>query len=115
MHEVKFVHRLNILRDISLRWGVVCPLLDKRNTYFFHRSSFPGDYFLVCASDENNVVVFIRPSLDILDTPQAEISDEEVVDTMGDDMLEAMELKNCKIYDYYDSSCGEEYEIYYYT
>ena len=35
-------HRLNLLRDISLRWGVVCPLLDKKNTWFSHIS-----YYLV--------------------------------------------------------------------
>ena len=34
------------------------------------------------------------------------MTDEYVVDTMGDDIMESMELKNGKIYDDYDSSCG---------
>ena len=40
-HGDKFVHRMTLLRDISLRWGAVCPLLYNMNTWFFHRSSFP--------------------------------------------------------------------------
>ena len=40
---------------------------------------------------------------------------EEVVDTMGYDMLEAMELKNGKICDDYYSSFGKEHEIDNYT
>ena len=36
---------------------------------------------------------------------------EEVVDTMGDDILEAMGWKNGKMYDESDSSCGEEHEM----
>ena len=31
---------------------------------------------------------------------------------MGDDILEALELKNGNMYDYYDSRYGEENEIY---
>ena len=31
---------------------------------------------------------------------------------MGDDIMEAMEWKNGKMYDVSDSSCGEEHEIY---
>ena len=30
---------------------------------------------------------------------------------MGDDILEATELKNGKMYDESDSSCGEEHEM----
>ena len=37
--------------------------------------------------------------------------DEDVVYIMWDDMLEAMELKNGKICDESDSSCGGEHEI----
>ena len=37
---------------------------------------------------------------------------EEVVDTMGDDILDEMEWKNGNICDDYYSSCGEEHEIY---
>ena len=36
---------------------------------------------------------------------------EQVFDTMGDDMLDEMELKNGKICDDSDSSCVEEHEI----
>ena len=37
----KLVHGLIIFRDISLRWGTVCPLLDNMDTWFFHRSYIP--------------------------------------------------------------------------
>ena len=40
---------------------------------------------------------------------------EEVVDTMGDYMLDEMEWKNGKICDDSDSSCGEEHEMDYDT
>ena len=40
-----FFHSLSLLRDISLSWGAVCPLLDKMNTWIFHRI-----YFLVIIS-----------------------------------------------------------------
>ena len=36
---------------------------------------------------------------------------EEVVDTIWDDILDEMELKNCKICDDSDSSCVEDIEI----
>ena len=35
--------------------------------------------------------------------------DTDVVDTMGDDMLEAMELKNSKICGDYNYICGGEH------
>ena len=54
---------------------------------------FYGDYLFVYASDENNVVVLIQPTPESADTPEADIPDEEVVHTMGDDMLETMKLK----------------------
>ena len=38
------------------------------------------------------------------------MSDEDVVDTMRDDILEAMK-KISSIYDDYDSSCEEEHEM----
>ena len=34
---------------------------------------------------------FIQLTPEIADTPEAEMPDEEVVDTMGDDILESME------------------------
>ena len=36
---------------------------------------------------------------------------EDMVDTMGDDMLEAMELKNGKMCDESYSKCGVEHEM----
>ena len=42
---------------------------------------------------------------------EAEMPYEEVVDSMGDDMLDEMEWKNGNIYDDSDSSCWEEQEI----
>ena len=44
---------------------------------------------------------------DSADTLSTYIPDEEVVGTMGDYMMEAMELKNGKICDQSDSRCGE--------
>ena len=35
-----FFNSLTLLRDISLRWGAVCLLLDDPNTWYFHRSYF---------------------------------------------------------------------------
>ena len=40
------------------------------------------------------------------------MSYKEVVDTMGDDMLDEMEWKNSRISDDSDYSSGEEHEIY---
>ena len=37
----KLVHCLIIFRDISPRWGTVCPLPDKMNTWSFRRNSLP--------------------------------------------------------------------------
>ena len=44
-HGDNFVYILALLRDISPRWGVVFPLLDNMNTWFFCRG-----YFLVINS-----------------------------------------------------------------
>ena len=52
---------------------------------------FSGDYFFVCASGDNNVFVLMNPIPYIADVPEAEMPYEEVVDTMGDDILEAIE------------------------
>ena len=54
---------------------------------------FSGDYLLVYASDENNVVVFINPNPESADTLEAEMTNEEVDYTMGCDMMEEMEYK----------------------
>ena len=57
----------------------------------------------------------IHPNPDIADIPEAYIPDEDVVDAMGDDMLEAMELKNVKICDYSYFFCGRRHEMDDYT
>ena len=73
---------------------------------FLHNFS-SGDYFFVCADGNNNVVGLIQITPDSVDTPEAYMIDFDVVDTMGYDILEAMELENGNIcYDSY-SSCGE--------
>ena len=63
----------------------------------FPQKLFVGDYLFFYASDYNTAVVLIQPTPDISDTPEAEMLDEEVVDTMVDGMMEAMECKNGKI------------------
>ena len=57
----------------------------------FPQKFFSGDFLSVYASDENYVVVLIHPNSEHTDTPEAEIPDQEVVDTMGDGILEEME------------------------
>ena len=52
---------------------------------------FSGDYFCIYDYDGNNVVVLIQTTPEIVDTSEAKIIDEGVIDTMGEDMLEAME------------------------
>ena len=46
---------------------------------------------------------------------EAEITDEDVVDTMAGDMMGSMERENDKVYAVYDSICEEEHVIYYDT
>ena len=52
---------------------MVCPPLDKMNTWFIHRGFF-GDHLFVDASDDNNVVVLIHITPESADTPEAEIT-----------------------------------------
>ena len=63
-------------------------------------------YLFVYIAGENNVVGLIYPTTDITDTMEAYMTDYDMVDTMGYNMLEAMELKNDNICDDYDYSCG---------
>ena len=56
----------------------------------FPQKLFFGDYFFVYASDDNNVVLLIHPTSESADTPEDDIPDWVVVDTMVDDLLEAM-------------------------
>ena len=57
----------------------------------FSQKFYSGDYLFFYASDENNVVVLIKPTLQSAYTPEADMPYEEVVDTMGYDMLDEME------------------------
>ena len=60
---------------------------------------FSSDYyFFVYAARENNVVGLIHTTPDSSDIPEADIPDEDLVDTMGYGMLESMERKNDNIY-----------------
>ena len=65
------------------RW-IIC-------TLYFSQKLYSGDYLFVYASDDNNAVVFIQNTPDSVDTPEAEIPYEDVVDTTGDYMLDEME------------------------
>ena len=53
--------------------------------------TYSGDHLFVYASDDNYVVVLIQPTTESSYTLDAEIPYEEVVDTMGYDMLDEME------------------------
>ena len=77
----------------------------------FSQKVYSSDYLFVYDSDNNNDVVLIHTTPENADTPEADIPYEEVVDTMGYDMLDEMEQKNGKICDDSDYICGEEHEI----
>ena len=57
---------------------------------FLHKA-FYSDYLFVYASDENIFVVLIHPTSYSSDTPEADITYDDVVDNMGDDIMEEME------------------------
>ena len=65
-----------------------------------------GEYLFAYYYSDNNVVGLIQPTPYSADTPEAYITDEDVVYTMGCYFLEAMERKKCKICDESDSICG---------
>ena len=67
--------------------------------------------FIFYASGDNNAVVLIHPNTESAYTPEDEMPYEEVVDTMGDDILDEMEWKNGNICDDSDSRCGEEHKF----
>ena len=48
-------------------------------------------FYFSNAYDDINVVVLIQPTTDSADTLEAEIIYKEVVDTLEDDMMKAME------------------------
>ena len=70
-----------------------------------------SEYLLFYAADENNDVGLIHPTKESADTLEGDILYEDMIDTMGYDMLEAMQLKNDRICDNYDSIFGEEHKI----
>ena len=60
-----------------------------------------GNDLSVFDSGKNNVVVSIHPTIESPYTPEYRIKDEDLVDNMGDDMLEATKQENGNIcYDY---------------
>ena len=65
-----------------------------------------GDYLSIYATDDNNVVILIQSTPESADTQKADMPDEEMVDTMGDDITEEMECKNGNIFDDSGSSFG---------
>ena len=69
---------------------------------------YPGDYLFIYDYDENNVVGLIQPTTESADRPEVEIQYEDVVDTTGDHIMEAMRRKNGKICNDYYYSFGEE-------
>ena len=69
------------------------------------------DNLFFYTSGDNNVVRLIQPTPDSAYTMESYITDEDVVNTMVDDILEAMELKNGKICDASDSRCVRRYEM----
>ena len=70
----------------------------------FTQKSFSGVYLFFYAAGEN-VVGLIHTTPDIVDIPEYYIPDENVVDNMGDGMMQAMELINGNL-------CGDSYYRY---
>ena len=64
------------------------------------------DYLFIYYSDENIVVGLIHPTPDIPDTPDTDIPDKYVVDTMIYYRLEETELENGNICVDSDYICG---------
>ena len=56
----------------------------------FPKKFYSCYYFFVYYYGDNNVVGLMHTALDYADTAEDEITDEDFVDTMVDDMLEAM-------------------------
>ena len=79
--------------------------------FIFPHKFSSDDYLFIYAAGDNNVVSLIYPNPDIEDTPEAYITYEDAVDTMGDDILEVMECKNGNLCDDSDPIFGEEHEM----
>ena len=101
----------SIERDFTKVGLVMSTTGEDDHLTFLHKFS-SCDYLFVYDADDNNVFSLIQPTTDSSDTLEAFMKDEDVVDNMGDGMLEAMALKNGKISDESDYSCGQEHEIY---
>ena len=55
IYRGKFVHKMTLFRDISLRWGTVFMLPEKKTTEFFVlQKLLSGDYLFGYASYDNN-------------------------------------------------------------
>ena len=58
--------------------------------FIFPQKFSSGDYFFVYNSDDNNVFGLIQHTPDNSNTLESDIPDEDVVDNMLDDIMEAM-------------------------
>ena len=72
---------------------------------------FSGDYLFVYDAGEKNVVGLIYHTPDSEYTTEAYMKNDDVVDTIGYNMMEAMEHKNDNICDDSDYICGEEHAM----
>ena len=78
----------------------------------FTQKFFSSDYFFAFSGANNSVSGLIQTTTYSADIPVDYMPDEDLVDTMVNDMLEAMELKSGEICDDYDSSCGRKHKMY---
>ena len=79
--------------------------------FIFPQKFSSGAHHFVYADENDNVVGLLYTTPYIIDTPQAEIPDEDVVEIMEDNMLQTMELKKIHICDDSYSRCGQEYNM----
>ena len=88
--------------------GCGFPTTRKDDQFIFTQKFSYNDCYSVYAADDNNVFL-IQTTPEIADTPDTEITDEDVVDNMGDDILESTERENGYICDESYYICGEEH------
>ena len=90
-----------------------CGIYATREYYhlIFPQKFSPGDYSFFYASGDNNVVGLIQLITYNAYTLGGCVLDDYLVYTMGNDIMETMELKNGNIYDDYDYICGGEHEM----
>ena len=108
---IKVYSQPNSLESYFAKMG--CGMSNTGEYYhFIYTQKFSSaDYLFVFGSGCNNVVSLIHTTTYSKDTPEAYMPDGYVIDTIVYDILEAMELKNGKIFDDSDSRFGEEHEI----